>query len=394
MPIEGLTERIRFPRLGKVRLGIKKVNDRGVEYPAAVDYFVCEHPDFQAVYPGQPKELDILFPTDNPEDWARQFYYAFTRSRGKVCQGDGVTANRLIDSETGEWVIAPAVAKQVTWANGGCSGRECEYYQKKECKELMMLQFLLPNVAGLGIWQLDTGSINSILNINSAVALIKAMNHQHIAMVPLKLRIVPSEVSPEGRKKTIWVLEISTPVKLAELGGMTALPEPDDLMPEELFPTEEETVAQGEAAVADLWAAPKASSPTGHQDAPHPRDGGKALSGIKGPANARPPVAPDTSLMDLRWTEALEGLQAHLKGKDKGAWLDLPGSGQDKVSAEVLGDRLPELYAALGREPNRGTVVGVEQWVGDMRKQHNDGAIKAAVDRIILEAQGPREEEE
>ncbi len=51
-------------------------------------------------------------------------------------------------------------------------------------------------------------------------------------------------------------------------------------------------------------------------------------------------------------------------------------------------------WRALGREANRGTVVGVEQWASDMRKLHNDSAIKAAVDRLILEAQGHREEEE
>lgn len=33
MPIEGLSKVIRIPRLGKIKLGIKKINANGVEYP-------------------------------------------------------------------------------------------------------------------------------------------------------------------------------------------------------------------------------------------------------------------------------------------------------------------------------------------------------------------------
>ncbi len=89
----------------------------------------------------------------------------------------------------------------------------------------------------------------------------------------------------------------------------------------------------------------------------------------------------------------MESIEQHLKGKDKEAWLEIPGPGQGKVSAEVLGDRLPELYAALGREPNRGTVVGVERWLQDARKHHSDHEIVAAVDGIIAAKQVSEREE-
>ena len=41
MPIKGLSEQRRLPRLGKIRLGVKKKNQKGIEYPASTDYFVC-----------------------------------------------------------------------------------------------------------------------------------------------------------------------------------------------------------------------------------------------------------------------------------------------------------------------------------------------------------------
>jgi hypothetical protein len=41
MPIKGIPEIVRLPRLGKIRLGIKKKTDAGVSYPSPTDYFVC-----------------------------------------------------------------------------------------------------------------------------------------------------------------------------------------------------------------------------------------------------------------------------------------------------------------------------------------------------------------
>ena len=51
MPIKGLTtdRQEMLPRIGKIRLGIKKKHSNGREYPAATDYFVCP-PEVQAVY--------------------------------------------------------------------------------------------------------------------------------------------------------------------------------------------------------------------------------------------------------------------------------------------------------------------------------------------------------
>ena len=41
MPIKGISEIVRLPRLGKIRLGIKKKTDAGVSYSSSTDYFVC-----------------------------------------------------------------------------------------------------------------------------------------------------------------------------------------------------------------------------------------------------------------------------------------------------------------------------------------------------------------
>jgi len=66
----------------------------------------------------------------------------------------------------------------------------------------MNLRFILPEVPGLGIWQIDTGSKNSILNINSCALMIgKAFGR--ITTIPLLLTIEPMDVTnPRNRKET------------------------------------------------------------------------------------------------------------------------------------------------------------------------------------------------
>jgi len=93
MPIKGLTEKRRMPRIGKLHLGIKVKNKQGVEHPKAVDYFV--YPDegspggelldqFIKEYGEKPKELPIIFPLGDEESIASQYYRCYSRSRGLV----------------------------------------------------------------------------------------------------------------------------------------------------------------------------------------------------------------------------------------------------------------------------------------------------------------------
>ena len=94
--IKGLSEIRRLPRIGLIRLGIKKKNAKGMEYPAAVDYFVVPD-EVKKVYGEQPRELDIIFPLDEVDDIFPQFYKRYGHSKGLVCKGDGETANQVND---------------------------------------------------------------------------------------------------------------------------------------------------------------------------------------------------------------------------------------------------------------------------------------------------------
>ncbi|MBW2672353.1 MAG: hypothetical protein JRD89_02905 [Deltaproteobacteria bacterium] len=260
-PIEGVTDRVRLPRLGKIRLGVKVQGDKS-PYPKAVNYFVCP-PEVQAVHGEKPKELPIMFPTEEPEQWASQYYRAYSQTRGLVCKGDGRTANALVDSRTGE--IATRESKETELREVTCDPDTCPLYEKKGCRAIMNLQFMLPDVPGLGVWQLDTSSWNSIRNINSAITLIKSALGR-ISMIPLQLKVEPIEVSPDGMKKTVYVINLHAPYTLTDIikqlqqlpPGKFLLPTPDIERPDDLIPDEmavDSQAAQGgvEQSVGVDW---------------------------------------------------------------------------------------------------------------------------------------------
>ena len=239
MPIHNLTTQRRLPRMGKIRLGVKVVNQNGREYPKAVDYFVCP-PEVREVYGEQPRALDIILPVDSEELVASTWYKAYSASRGLVCKGDGLSANRLIDAgqksiEPDTGVVTGPIARReapsTEMAMGiTCPGRDCTYHESNQCRELMSLQFLMPTVPGLGVWQLDTSSYHSIVNIYSGMELIRGI-FGTVAMVPLTLSLEPLEVSPEGFKKTVHVLHLRSGGTLAQIAEQRTKPLVPSLMP-------------------------------------------------------------------------------------------------------------------------------------------------------------------
>ncbi len=219
-PIKGLSEKRRLPRIGKLHLGVRVKREDGVEYPRAVDYFVYppDHPQLKELivtYGEKPKELRIIIPVEDEEKFASQYYRLYSRTRGLVCKGDGETAVRMIDTATG--ALANRESKEVELKEVPCQGKDCVDYGSRGCGEVMNLQFLLPEVSGFGVWQIDTGSINSIMNVNSALELVRQV-YGRVSMVPLILALEPKEVvnPDDGKKKTVRVLNIRSQDKMIE----------------------------------------------------------------------------------------------------------------------------------------------------------------------------------
>jgi hypothetical protein len=290
MPIEGLSEVVRIPRLGKIRLGIKveSKDKKNVLYPKPTDYFVCPK-EVTEVYGDKPKELDIMFPVEESELFAQQFLRAYSLSQGLVCIGTGVEAHRKVDMDTG--AIADHSTKKWEWRDTLCDPQDCPEYSTKRCRRVMNLQFLMPTVPGIGVYQIDTSSFYSIVNINSMVKMLKGVLGR-CSLIPLVLALGPVEVSPPGlTKKTVYIMHIKKNIKLAELAKLAILPPgrvlipeaeteepPDDLFPEGVIidtkkPRQKSGPAQSSAPLEDKDLFPE------EQEAELPQIDGELLKG-------------------------------------------------------------------------------------------------------------------
>jgi len=209
MPIKGLSDQLRLPRLGKIRLGekVEKVTKQGkkVEYPRSLDYFVVPE-EVKKVYGDKPRQLDIMFPTNDEEAIFPQYYKRYGSQKGLICKGDGKQAVEITDN--GEMTEID------------CLGKNCPHFQNGDCKIVGNLHVLLWKVPGLGVYQIDTSSTNSILNINNGLLMIKGM-FGRIMWIPLILKVEMQEAHPVVNGKriatTIPVMSITADVSVEEL---------------------------------------------------------------------------------------------------------------------------------------------------------------------------------
>jgi hypothetical protein len=225
MAIKGLSEVRRLPRLGKIRLGIKKVSEKGTEYPAEVDYFILDpqtpsdlenekiKADFEKLYGEKAKTINIMFPVADPGVYFPQFYKRYGSSTSLKCKGDGTEAQcATVEFAKGLKILRN---NELGLPVVECNGRECIYYGK-ECSEVGTLQVLLPELPGAGVWQSTTGSYNSIVNLNSCIDYIIAVcGRAH--MIPLTLERRKQETAHDGKKSTHYMLHLNMDFKLADL---------------------------------------------------------------------------------------------------------------------------------------------------------------------------------
>ena len=267
MAIKGVSEVIRLPRLGKIRLGVKEENEAGISYPVPTDYFVCPD-EVKKVFGAKPKELRIMFPTEDETQWASQYLRCYSETGNLICRGDGemaVARVETISREAGS--KGETISKLLEMP---CNPDRCPMYKQDCCRRVMNLQFLLPDCPGFGVYQLDTGSFFSIVNVNSCLELVRGVCGR-LSMIPLSLKLIEQEVIVEGEKKTIHVLSLTTSCSLAEIqkyaqtppGQVLLLPVPDSEAPDDLF-TEygeyvsgweitAEQIENAERRLSELW---------------------------------------------------------------------------------------------------------------------------------------------
>lgn len=215
--IMGLSKVRRMPRLGKIHLGIKVPSAKNescrkknhpdepmcpyCSYPKDTDYFVFPKdadPRIRAkvveVYGETPTQLDVFLPTNNREQFFPQSLAWYKASR-LMCRGDGQSAMR-VDEASGAMKTMDC---------------PCEHFTREDrpdCKLCGRLMVMLPKVSMAGVWQIDTGSSNNIIAINSACEYYLGLLHR-LAFVPFLLKRVPTKITdPAGKIITKALLQL------------------------------------------------------------------------------------------------------------------------------------------------------------------------------------------
>ena len=175
-----------------------------------------------------------------------QAYKLYGSGVGIKCKGNGEQAEQRV-----------GITNEFKPVKCPCNKLKTDKNDKGACTIVANLQVILPDVSMGGVYQIDIGSINSIIDINSGIAYAKsiykkATGEAQVAMVPLKLFRAPTETHHGGQKQIHWtcrlipVGNIDTFAQLAEssklmithadaLGGLM-LPEPDTSPPEDDAP--------------------------------------------------------------------------------------------------------------------------------------------------------------
>lgn len=251
--IPGFSDQPGLPRLGKIRLGVKKTTDRGKEYPTEVDYFVFD-PDgaieplqrtaminkFHETYGERPQVIPhIRFIAADREEAFSQSLEWWGKGK-RLCHGNGDEAERLVkvDETYSEWQ---------PW--GDCANSGCPQWAKGDCSMTTRLRFLLPDISVAGYFQIDTGSKWSSANLRNCLNLLEAL-FGRINGIPLTLARVPQKIEHEGKAQTHYILHLRAPnVTMDEMKELTSrsqfmlpsaedqfLEPPDEDMPEDIIP--------------------------------------------------------------------------------------------------------------------------------------------------------------
>ena len=245
MAIRGLSNVRRCPRLGFVRLGIK-VPVKGkpdVMRPKELEYFLLDpqtgdeqrnkqlKDKFKELYGEQPTAIKIMFPPVSPDIFNQQWFKRYGKTTLLKCKGDNETATcALPEFAEGLEVIG---VNEMGLTQVKCRGPECPYQKDKSCHRIGTLQILLPDLPCIGVFQINTGSWNSIVNLNSSLDWLMGLCGRH-SMIPLTLRRMPQDIMYEGKRSKHYIMQIDVEnVSISQL-QKTALVAPEKSLVEVL----------------------------------------------------------------------------------------------------------------------------------------------------------------
>lgn len=195
---------IRLPRLGKIRLGVKKLSSKGKEYPAEVDYFVVPD-EVKAQFGQKPKRLSVMIPVEDEDKFLREYYACYGSNQKIKCQGDGEVAERRDDKGKIFEVKCPTPAA-------------CDYAKEHGCRARIDLMMVIPSVNMGGCYQLSSGSVNTSIDVKSGIEMARYL-FGRISWVPMEITRTEQKIPDpaDGRMQTHWPVRLYPTATVGEV---------------------------------------------------------------------------------------------------------------------------------------------------------------------------------
>jgi hypothetical protein len=243
--VKGLTESPRAPIVAKAKIGEK--GDRG--QPKRLDYIIFVEPqtgrrlpEYQAVFGEKPTSFAALLAADTVENMVDVAWKRFGK-KGLKCRGDG---DRGYDRETGEARECAGEYNFQDPTQHACPFARPNGDKPAECKPILSMRLVVPQIPGLGVVQLDTGGVaSSIPTLIAQLRMIENMTrdrdgHPHMAGIAVKV-LIRAFRDRFGNAAYSWQLEplmesdasalrsnIEGLVRIEGQVNMTALPPMDE----------------------------------------------------------------------------------------------------------------------------------------------------------------------
>jgi len=196
------TENIKLPIGGKIRLGIREKNEKGVERIIETEFFVCPK-EVREIFGEEPTELTVFFPSAERKEIFPQNYEKYGGNNALRCWGDGKKSGQRKNLKNG------------TWYDVKCP---CEHYNKKYDKETKIggcvkagyLKFMMPAVSIGTFFQCRVGGTVSIEECNSAFKLAEVTTGGCWGMIPFRMKRVAKRLKIPGTAymKNHWVVTL------------------------------------------------------------------------------------------------------------------------------------------------------------------------------------------
>lgn len=222
VPVTMLADRL--PEMGRIRMGVRAVSQKGKEYPKSIDKFRLTSPDRAALeeaavlYGGtvqpwrEPKAnppdqwqlittantLDVLLPD---YEGALSTFYELWGGGGVIRRCDGVTVE---------------VAGQDGMEQAPCI---CDAKQRLDCKPTTRLNVILPRVRFGGVWRLETHSWNAAHEMPAMETVLAEMQVRGIKRAALVLDRREDMKGGQKRHYVVPRLMLDMSVELALTGA-------------------------------------------------------------------------------------------------------------------------------------------------------------------------------